>query len=232
MKTVRFLFINILLVSALGWSVIHSSGMAGDSIYPSLELSLFQAMAYDDENEIAQLLKAGANPNKKAFANASLPLEMAEKYSVVKLLLEHGASPTSKDRYGDTPLHHAIFKKDANKIIEFYIENGADVNAKGTLGRTALHRAVTLYIETKEKEKMLNIIKLLVRAGADINSQDEDGYTVLISAVVNERVKLVELLLQLRARVDIEDNSGMSALEHSKKNGFDEIIKILTIKKL
>jgi ankyrin repeat protein len=54
---------------------------------------------------------------------------------VAELLLAKGADVNTKDKYGSTPLHHAVSKgyKDLAKLL---IASGADVNARASSGVT------------------------------------------------------------------------------------------------
>ena len=58
----------------------------------------------------------------------------------VRQLIEDGANPNIKDRYGETPLHISARSGHA-KIIEILIAGGADVKAKDDFGQTPLHFA-------------------------------------------------------------------------------------------
>ena len=65
-----------------------------------------------------------------------------------------------------------------------------DVNVRATQhGQTALMLAVS--------HGRLNMAKLLVEAGADINIRDEDGSTALMCAAEHGHMELVKFLLQL-----------------------------------
>ena len=64
----------------------------------------------------------------------------------VKLLLDAGVDPNSKDPYGHTPLHEIIIGlgrervvvDEAVKIVKLLLEAGADPHVLDTFGRTAL----------------------------------------------------------------------------------------------
>uniref|UniRef100_A0A8H7N502 Uncharacterized protein n=1 Tax=Bionectria ochroleuca TaxID=29856 RepID=A0A8H7N502_BIOOC len=66
----------------------------------------------------------------------SLSLEIAE------LLLDHGASLTSRDKDGDTPLHIATLNC-CPSVVQLFINRGADVHATNNKGETALHLATS-----------------------------------------------------------------------------------------
>lgn len=61
--------------------------------------------------------------------------------TIVKLLVEKGASVDFKDFQERTPLHEAAYYGHVN-LVEFYIEKGAGINAVDKFGQTPLFRAV------------------------------------------------------------------------------------------
>lgn len=65
-----------------------------------------------------------------------------------------------------------------------------------------------------EAEKCLQLISsgASFGQGADINSQDKDGWTAIHHACWNENLKLVNILLYNDAKVDLPDTGGVRAL--------------------
>ncbi|MEQ8838294.1 MAG: ankyrin repeat domain-containing protein [Lacipirellulaceae bacterium] len=102
----------------------------------------------------------------------------------VRLLLEHGADVNlGRVETAETPLHHALSNDAGAELIGLLIQHGADVNAKTkpglysynfngntpTRGETPLHRAAAY--------ASLEIVKLLLEAGADRTAVDVNGNT-------------------------------------------------------
>ena len=52
---------------------------------------------------------------------------------MILLLLQHGAEVSSKDNFGDLPLHRAA-RKGLESIVQIFIEHGADVFAQNAAG--------------------------------------------------------------------------------------------------
>ena len=68
----------------------------------------------------------------------------------------------------------------------------------------------------------------LIRANADVNIQDEDGYTPLMHAVRNENIDMVKLLLfHPDANPNIQSKIGMTALIASVLQGSTSISNLL-----
>ena len=50
------------------------------------------------------------------------------------------------------------------------------------------------------------IVELLIKAGADKDIQDENGWTALMFAAKKGHIKIVELLIKAKANKDIQGN--------------------------
>lgn len=101
----------------------------------------------------------------EAFLNAA----WNGKLSVLKEELEKGADINSQDRNdGKTALIYATERVDET-MVAFLIENHADVNVKDFNGNNAL-----MYLCGPP-----TIGKLLIDAGADVNTTNTFGYTPL-----------------------------------------------------
>ena len=59
---------------------------------------------------------------------------------------------------------------------------------------------------------MLNVLKELIAAGADINKEDNDGETALMSAANEGHVECLKELIAAGADINKEDNDGQRQL--------------------
>ncbi len=108
----------------------------------------------------------------------------------------------SVDNGGETPLDIAVRKKDV-KLLSFLIERGAK-------SEKALMIAVN--------EDNFEMVKLLVKGGADVNVQDRNGYTPLHAALKNgrSRTDIALFLIENGADVNMQDSvDGNAALHFS-----------------
>lgn len=105
-------------------------------------------------------------------------------------------------------------------LVGLLLSNGADPNYRDEKGVTALHHAVV-------SSNGSMIIPVLVKNGADIDAVDGRGMTPLVHAVVNDKPGLVEMLLSLGAKPQIETEDGQTALEWAEELGFVDIIELL-----
>jgi len=72
-----------------------------------------------------------------------------------------------------------------------------------------------------------DIVKILLKNGADINTKDGAGWTPLIWAIGNQDEKMTSLLLNAKADVNIKDKSNNTPLEIALWSGETDIVKLL-----
>ena len=142
---------------------------------------------------------AGARPNASGLERAQRP-ELAE---------------------GSTPL---ILAQDA-AVAALLLRFGADARIKNSYGWSAL------FYYTHHGS--LEMVETLLAAGAAINdTADVDpshaGSTPLMWAAYMNRTAHLQLLLRHRARVDIRDRAGKTALDYARGFGHQEAIGLLT----
>jgi len=126
---------------------------------------------------------------------------------------ESAASAWSSD--GFTPLHLAAFFGQPEAAI-YLLSQGADVEAAARNRRFAaearpLHSAVAA--------QQLEVITVLLNAGADPNSRQHGGFTPLLEAAQLGNVELVDLLLAHGANKADTLDDGTSASALAKKAG-------------
>jgi len=208
--------------------VSHNGG-AETSHQASYAQVLFAALNSGDLNHFRQLLEAGANPNSAMAKSGSTLLMAAESPGMVSILLEHGADPKAKDNNGATALHYAVMRPHALGMLPLLLENGADINAKasGLSRQTPLLAARQLCFDGRNSSRGAEVMCLLAQKGADINATDDKGYTVLISAVVNDNPELVGLMIDLGADTDLKTDEGHTAMDWAQELGFVDIVELL-----
>ena len=137
----------------------------------------------------------------------------------VRQLLDGGADPNFKSKYGGAPLVEAAYWG-ADKTVELLLDRGADVNQTSSAGWTPLLSAVS--------KEHLTIVELLLSRGADVNIRSEAGYTALRTAVIHRNVNLIEKLLDHGADVTLKDADGKTAIETAEELGYEEGIRLLS----
>ncbi len=77
------------------------------------------------------------------------------------------------------------------------------------------------------RRRHLETMKLLLDKGADINSQNDFGWTALMEASLWGRLAVVNVLVNRNADVNVKDNWGVTALTLASSNGHTAVIKLL-----
>jgi len=70
-------------------------------------------------------------------------------------------------------------------------------------------------------------VKKLVESGADINAQDEFGWTALRYAVRTTKTEAAAALIELGADVDMPSKSGRTPVMSVAANGLEDMVKLL-----
>jgi hypothetical protein len=125
------------------------------------------------------------NLNKKLLAAANQGLDTIQE------LLAKGADIHVRNAAGENLLDLIIEEKN----ITFFLEKGLTFSTQEYLD-------VALYYCIKNPETL----SLLIDAGADVNSQDEEGDTPLHIALFEADIEAVRLLLKHKARLDIRND--------------------------
>lgn len=122
---------------------------------------------------------------------------------IVALLLEAGAVPNARNKYGSTPLHFAAW--DSNPaVIAALLDGGADVGARSPFYSTPLHWAAGANEDP-------DVIAVLLAAGADPNARDKFGDTPLyVAAKYNTNPEVIILLFEAGARVKAHRWGGIA----------------------
>ena len=103
--------------------------------------------------------------------------DQSEKYQQRALeLINSGVNLDQADKMGFTYLHFAA-QFEEPVIVKALLENGADANAETLMGASALQFAV-VRCKNYDLERSIEVIKLLLEAGADPDKKSNDGFTV------------------------------------------------------
>ena len=103
--------------------------------------------------------------------------------------------------------------------------DGADVNTRpeAAAGEEPQER----WLRLTANEGLVETVRALVEAGAEVNHADNEGLTALHGAAAYGHVEVTKALLEAGAEVNRADNEGYTALHRAAENCHVEVIKVL-----
>ncbi|CAM9188868.1 unnamed protein product [Scytosiphon promiscuus] len=182
-----------------GEDILRLMRDASDSRWAEwLKAPLEHAAARGDGELTTVLIEAGAN------GNALFPAVSYGHHTLVRILLEKGASTSEKNADGYTPLHLAA-KNRQGRIVRTLLIEGADANEPDRRGRSPLHLACISGDAAS--------IKALLAAGSDVSHRHgSNGYAALDFAVRCGKIEASRVLLRKGADINARGNHGRTAL--------------------
>ncbi len=183
------------------------------------------------------LLENRMDPNLAGKKYPDSPLDRAAQrghIQVVRMLLDGGADPNHRGVQNTTPIHSAAFGLH-KEVIEALLNAGADPDPASVAGETPLMLAITgdHSMKVADKEQIrIEIIGLLLRAGADVNATDgpyktPSEETPIIIAARRGRIGAIQMLLEAGARVDAQNSAGRTALMLACIDGYKDGVVLL-----
>jgi len=175
------------------------------------ENTLLHVAAANGHGEVANLLlQAGASVNVHNNDNKT-PVDLAR---------QHGHESLAQRLERVPELLEAADAGDVAQV-ETLLAAGVYVNAPDDYGTTPLHYAA--------QDGYADVVKLLIEAGASLDTRAEDGSTALLLAMGNERGDLepAKLLLQAGADPNIPNRYGRTPLFWVVTNGQAELVRLL-----
>ena len=143
------------------------------------------------------------------------------KYAeVVEEVLKHCSNINIENRNGRTLLHKAVQFNTNPAVIRKLIEYGANVNANKYIYTPLMNLFRRSEAESNiiSDETILEILDVLLDAGADVNQPNKDGDTALMYAVQNHNIYAVDKLLDAGASVETTNKHGQNALYFANDN--------------
>lgn len=181
----------------------------------------------DDVNGVKKALDNGANVNTRDGKRRSLLLlaTINKQEAMAMLLTEKGAGVNLQDEIQDSPFLYAG-ATGQTEMVKLFLTHGARFDIFNRYNGTALIPACERgHVET---------VKVLVNTkGFPVNHVNRLGWTALMEAIVlgngsKKYQEIVQLLKDGGADLGIPDHDGITPLQHAKRRGFTEIVKILS----
>jgi ankyrin repeat protein len=181
--------------------------------------------AYDGKPVVTALLLAAGARIDAVGPDLRTPLQLAVvrgSREVVALLLAKGADTEWRDSFGCTALHYAVEVR-ARDLVKLLLGHGADVNAPTTRGSSIGATALMGSAHAGD----LEIMKVLLDLGAQIEQADQHGFTALMVAAGDGQVDAAKLLLERGAKLEAADQEGTTVFLRAAKSGQLEMVKFL-----
>lgn len=177
-------------------------------------LPLHAASSAGNDRSVEILLGHGADPNAEERLHHDTPLILAvesDSAECVKLLLEARADPNKPGRRGQTP----IFVARSLAVLHLLVDAGAKPEIVDANGDSPFQNCAS-YIGS------FDVLRFWIERNVNLNAEPTVGWPPLHGIVggglperlVSEvqRVKILNLLLDHGASIDLKDKTGLTAL--------------------
>ena len=195
---------NAAMVSALLKAGAGATEITAEGMTPLMAAALSGSV---DTTKV--LLDAGAevNAREKAHSQTALMFAAAEgRADVIKLLASRGADLKATTEV--VKLEKARFDDDGNPIPVRPDESAGGSTVTG--GNTVMGAMNALLFASREG--MLDAVKALVAAGADLNQPNAEKSTPLIIAIANAHYTTAKYLVDAGADVNLVNSDGLTPL--------------------
>lgn len=137
------------------------------------------------------------------------------------LIAQDATSVRAVSADGWTPLHLAAAFAGPEPVT-LLLEHGAHIHqfSHNPLRNQPLHACISL-------NNSVDVVRVLLEAGADVNASQHGGYTPLLQAAAAGKKEIALLLLESGARPDCVCDRGKSAADYATERGHAEIAEIL-----
>lgn len=205
-----------------------SSGAKVNGWYGGDQSPLWNAIASNQLAATELLLSLGADVNMMTVRDGYSAIHMMVEYNRVEMLhAVHRICGNAADfnattrLHVETPLHMAAYHGFPD-VVRFLLEVAPNVNirAESRSGRTPLAVAAG--------DGDIEIVRLLVRAGAPVNHQtSQQTPPPLCDAAASGKFYVVQFLCENGADVLWQSDSGTSALSMAASNGYADVVEYL-----
>lgn len=200
-----------------------SGGEAGEGA----DMRLISAAGQDDIRAVKRLLDAGASVDARdeTGRTALIAASYENHLDVAKTLIKAGSDVNTKDATEQSAyLLSTAEVGDDPRLLKLTLDNGADVRSLDSYNGTGLIRAAD--------RGYIKVVKELLKTDIDVDHINNLGWTALLEAIIlgggdAEHTKIVRLLVEADADVNIADREDITPLEHARRRGYDEMVEIL-----
>lgn len=169
-------------------------------------------------SSVKKFIDAITAMKSKNLMNAILPIVyntplneaimLGVDYNNIKLLIDNGANVNGIE--GDTPpLEKAVKQGSPLSIVQLLLDRGAKIDNSDEL----LYWTINSQDRLRSDADTLEIVKILIKNGANVNAEPFKNTNLLISAISNQLFDVAIELIKNGANVNKKDQWGDSALK-------------------
>lgn len=187
---------------------------------------LAAAIAGNEPGNITRTIEAGADREARD-ASGKTPLLQAlaqRHFEAAKALIAAGADVNAQDKISDSPFLYAG-AEGMTEIVRLCMRSGADYTIYNRYGGSAL-------IPACERGHVDTVAAILEDKQFPIDHINRLGWTGLLEAVIlghggPVHMRIVKMLIDAGADVNIADKDGVTSLQHARSKGQQEIAQLL-----
>ncbi|XP_056175873.1 uncharacterized protein LOC115667020 [Syzygium oleosum] len=246
--------VKVLASAGVDIALVSSAGQSAESIAESVQWTLgFQQAVVD-------VIRAGKVPqssNAKMFCPLMFVTQVNEVEALKKLVEHAGINLDGQDAYGYTPAVRAAANghMEALRVLVFAGANAKMKNKQGDTVRNISEltqngekfEAITQEYELQKRlnnsagvnslhhatwDGLIDLVRVLMSKGHDVNAPDADGYTPLMLAAKGGHGALCELLISHGARCSLENARHETGLSLSRLNGIGSDVERVILDEL
>ncbi|QRI42734.1 ankyrin repeat protein [Cheloniid poxvirus 1] len=177
---------------------------------------LFNCVKVSDHEIIEILLSHNVDINSTSCASSVCYAANNGDEETIKLFLQKGFNPNTKDEKGKVALYYAVLSNYSN-IVQLLFEYNADI-------RECDPSLIVHAVRSNSTE----IVASLLKHGIDVNVISDEGYTALHYSIENNKVDIVKLLLENGADIGIVDRySFINNIIRFRFANYDSMIDLL-----
>ncbi|MGD6870919.1 ankyrin repeat domain-containing protein [Sutcliffiella horikoshii] len=201
-----------------------------------LNTALLSAVNMRDILKVKIFLDAGAEVSPSNLEPVIVSLDIADTELTVFFLHHLEKMDQLHHSYNTLLLTLSYVCRDIS-LLNYFLSLNMNINIKDEIGNTPLMLAI-ISCELEPGVQLLNFTKELVKAGADLNVQNDNGNTALMFACSlsgylldgdEELIHSINLLINHGAKVELSNHEGKTALDIAREEGFAEAIELLEL---
>lgn len=228
----KIVIINFILILNLSFKFYPMKKGSISNLKNIIEDKIRSNSIFDPLNGIKKIIKEYENQKNENYANIfrNRFLTVAESFAR-KYFAQDELLFTQEERNYDLK-HILMCEKDS---LEFQIKAAkliiAGISKNLIIRYNTFNLSPLLFIAYSEK--FMNLIKLLIKNGININYQDDNGKTLFNWALLKNKQEIINLLLKKNLDISLQDSDALELLinliNYNKKNSIKKLLKLINL---